>query len=170
MAVMTVLLFKTVKNHATYVLMVSRTTGSLLLILSIYLLKSSTKIKITHVFNYKIVIWNHAVIIGLLLFANPSATQACVIVVPLVNVAKPAKNANGKYCCIHYIKNECIKIMVFTITIILQTDRITLLKFQMFKSRRIYWTMNGLILIISHRHPWIEFFKPWILENWFEMI
>ena len=140
MAVMTVLLFKTVKNHATYVLMVSKTTGSLLLILSIKLHRL-LKIKSLMFFNYKIVVWNHAVIGCLLLFVNPFAMLQCVIVVPLVNVAKPASNANGKYSCIYYIKDECI-------TMILQTDRKTLLKtysFQMFTSRRIYWTMNDLI-------------------------
>ena len=51
-------------------------------------------------------------IIGLLLFVNPFATQACVIVVPLVIVAKPATNANGKYSWIYYIENECIIIII----------------------------------------------------------
>ena len=69
------------------------------------------KIKSLMFFNYKIVIWNHAVIGCLLLFVNPFAMLQCVIVVPLVNVAKPASNANGKYSCIYYIESECIMIM-----------------------------------------------------------
>ena len=112
MDVMTALLFKTVKNHATYVLMVSKTTGSLLLIHR-HQLHRLLKIKSLMFFNYKIVIWNHAVIGCLLLFVNPFAMLQCVIVVPLVNVAKLAKNANGKYSCIYYIKDECIKLQWF---------------------------------------------------------